>query len=102
MPTQSPRCNSFIRDGGDATPHHACPEAKGSNPTSGVTLLWVHNPFRGTLTTGKRHSKKRDALFPNKKLHTIRKMESGKTTEETSGCARVERVNKWHHFLIAT
>jgi len=29
-------------------------------------------------------------------------MESGKTSEETSGCAREERVNKWHNFMIAT
>jgi len=29
-------------------------------------------------------------------------MESGKTIEETSGCARVERANKWHNSMIAT
>jgi hypothetical protein len=27
-------------------PKHACPEAKRSNPTSGLTLLWARNPFR--------------------------------------------------------
>jgi hypothetical protein len=26
---------------------HACPEAKGSNPATGLTLLWARNPFRG-------------------------------------------------------
>jgi len=102
MKTKSQRYNSFIRNEGNTTPHHACPEAKGSNP-----YLWNYpavgsNPFRGTLTTGKRHSNKPDALFPNKKLHTIRKMESGRTSEETSGCARVEQVNKWHNSMIAT
>ena len=25
---------------------HAGPEAKGSNPTTGLTLLWARNPFR--------------------------------------------------------
>ena len=27
-------------------PKHARPEAKGSNPTNGLTLLWARNPFR--------------------------------------------------------
>ena len=26
---------------------HACPEAKGSNPTAGLILPWFRNPFRG-------------------------------------------------------
>jgi len=26
---------------------HACPEVKGSNPATGLILLWVRNPFRG-------------------------------------------------------
>ena len=25
------------------------PEAKGSNPTTGLTLLWASNPFRGNF-----------------------------------------------------
>ena len=25
------------------------PEAKGSNPTTGLTLLWARNPFRGNF-----------------------------------------------------
>jgi len=32
--------------GGYANPKHAIPEAKGSNPTTGLTLLSAHNPFR--------------------------------------------------------
>jgi len=28
---------------------HAGPEAKGSNPTTGLTLLWAHNPSRGNF-----------------------------------------------------
>ena len=28
---------------------HAGPEAKGSNPTTGLTLLWAHKPFRGNF-----------------------------------------------------
>ena len=27
-------------------PKHAGPEAKGSNPTTELTLLWARNPFR--------------------------------------------------------
>jgi len=39
--------NSLIRNGGNAIPKQAGPEAKGSNPTTGLTLLWARNPFRG-------------------------------------------------------
>jgi len=49
MMTESQRCNCFIRNGGNAIPKHAGPEAKGSNPTIGLTLLWVRNPFRGNF-----------------------------------------------------
>jgi len=33
----------------NAIPKHASPEAKGSNPTTGFTLLWARNPFRGNF-----------------------------------------------------
>jgi hypothetical protein len=45
--SESQHCNCFIRNAGNATPKHACPKATGSSPTAGLTLLWVHNPFRG-------------------------------------------------------
>ena len=35
--------------GGNAIPKHTGPEAKGSNPTAGLTLLWAHDPFRGNF-----------------------------------------------------
>ena len=34
----------FIRNGVYAVPKHACPEAKGRKPTTGLTLFWVRNP----------------------------------------------------------
>jgi len=40
---------TFTRNGGNATPKHAGPEAKGSNATAGLTLLWAPNPFRGNF-----------------------------------------------------
>jgi hypothetical protein len=46
MTTESQRYNCFIWDGGNAIPQHACPDAKGSNPTTGLALLWARNPFR--------------------------------------------------------
>ena len=46
MTTKPQRYNCFIRSGGNAIPKHAGPEAKGSNPTTGLTLLWARNPFR--------------------------------------------------------
>ena len=47
MTTKTQWCNCFIRNGGNAIPKHACPEANGSNPTTGLTLFWARNPFRG-------------------------------------------------------
>jgi len=71
--------NCFTRNGGSAIPKHVGPEAKGSNPTTGLTLLWAHNPFREILTIGKSHGQK----------------ESCQTFEETSGYVTPERINKW-------
>ena len=51
-PTQqssSQRCNYFTSNGGNAIPKHAGPEAKGSNPTTGLTLLWARNRLRGNF-----------------------------------------------------
>ena len=47
--TESQRYNCFTRNGGNVIPKHAGPEAKGSNPTAGLTLLWARNPFRGNF-----------------------------------------------------
>ena len=49
MTTESQRHNCFTRNGGNAIPKHVGPEAKGSNPTTGLTLLWARNPFRGNF-----------------------------------------------------
>ena len=49
----------------NAIPKHTGPEAEGSNPTTGLTLLWARNPFGGILTTGKSHGKKSDRFFLN-------------------------------------
>jgi len=38
-----------MRYGGNAIPKHAGPKAKGSNLTTGLTLLWDRNPFRGNF-----------------------------------------------------
>ena len=65
MTTESQRYNCFIRNGGNPIPKHAGPEAEGSNPTTGLTLLWARNPFGGILTTGKSHGKKPDRFSLN-------------------------------------
>jgi len=49
MTTELQRYNCLTRNGGNAIPKHAGPEAKGSNPTTGLTLLWACNPFRGSF-----------------------------------------------------
>ena len=56
--TESQRYNSFTRNGRNTIPKHTSAEAKGSNPTAGLTLLWARNSFREILTTGKSHGKK--------------------------------------------
>ena len=33
----------------NAIPKHTGPEAEGSNPTTGLTLLWARNPFGGNF-----------------------------------------------------
>jgi len=50
MTAKSQRYNCFTRNGGNAIPKHAGPEAKDSNPTTGLTLLWARNPFRGNFS----------------------------------------------------
>ena len=54
--------------GGNAIPKHDSPEAKGSNPTTGITLLWARNPFRGILTTGNSHGQKPDRFSLNNNM----------------------------------
>ena len=60
--TKSQRCNCFFRNGGNAIPKRACPEAKAAIlpldlPCSGiVTHCW------NILTTGKFHNYKPDRL----------------------------------------
>jgi hypothetical protein len=49
MTAQSQRYNCFTRNGGNAIPKHADPEAEGGNPTTGLTLLWARNPFGGNF-----------------------------------------------------
>jgi hypothetical protein len=41
--------NCFTKNGGNAFPKHGGTEAKGSNPTAGLTLLWARNPLRGNF-----------------------------------------------------
>jgi len=65
MTTESQRYNCFIKNGGNAIPKHAGPKAKGSNPTTGLTLLWARNHSGEILTTGKSHGKKPDRFSLN-------------------------------------
>ena len=44
--TEAQQFNFFIRNGGNAIPKHACPEAEISNPTTRFALLCDRNPFR--------------------------------------------------------
>jgi len=43
------RYNCFTRNGGNAILQHVGPEAKGSSPITGLTLLWDRNSIRGNF-----------------------------------------------------
>ena len=63
MTTESQRYDCFTRNGGNAIPKHAGSEAKGSNPTTGLILLWARNPFRGNFNHWKVSRKKAGQFF---------------------------------------
>jgi len=78
MTNESQRYNCFVGNGGNAIPKHADPEAKGNNPTTGLTCSGPVTHSGEILTTGTSH---------------------GKKYEETSGYVRPERVNKWLNLM---
>jgi len=63
MTTESQRYNCFTRNGGNAIPKHAGPEAKGSNPTTGLTPLWARNLFKGNFNHWQVSRKEAGQLF---------------------------------------
>jgi len=63
MTTELQQYNCFARKGGNAIPKHAGPEAKGSNPTTGLTLLWAQNPFRGNFNHRQVSEKEAGQIF---------------------------------------
>jgi hypothetical protein len=95
MATESQRYKCFTKNGGNAIPKPAGPVAKGSNPTTGLTLLWALNPFRGNFNNWQVSQK---VLFFLTLLPNWQK-ESWQTLEETSGYLRPEWVNKWPNFM---
>ena len=72
MTTESQRYKGFTRNGGNAIHKHAGPEAKGSNPTAGLTLLWAHNTFWGNFNhwqvSLKEAGQQQQLLIPNGKF----------------------------------
>jgi hypothetical protein len=42
---------------------HAGSEAKGSNPTTGLALLWARNPFRGNVNHWQVSQKEAGQIF---------------------------------------
>ena len=92
--TESQGYNCFTRNAGNAIPKHAGPEAKGSNPKTGRTMLWARTPFRGNFNHWQVSRKETGhTLFPNWQK------ESWQSFEETSGYVRPERVNKWPNSM---
>jgi len=82
MTTDSQWYNCFIRNRGNAVPKYACPKANGSNSTTGLTLLWDRNPFRGNCN-----------YWPISEEEAGRK-KPGERITEISRYVRPEWVNK--------
>jgi hypothetical protein len=95
MTTESQRYNGFIRNGGNAIPKHAGPEADGSNPTTGLTVLWARNQFGGKLNHWQVSWEEAGQIT----LFTDWQKESWETFGEISGYVRTERVNKWPNSM---
>jgi len=57
------RYNCFTRNGGNAILQHVGPEAKGSSPITGLTLLWVRNLFRGNVNNWQVSRKEAGHIF---------------------------------------
>ena len=95
MTSESQRYDCFTSNGGNAIPKHAGPKAKGSSPTTGLTLLWARNPLRGNFNHWQVSgvTQGNETLFPNWQK------ELWQTFEETSGYVRLERVNMWPNSM---
>jgi len=68
MTTKSQRYNCVTKNGENAIPKCAGPEAKGSNPTTGLSLLWARNPFRGNFNhwqVSQKEVRQNDTKKPN-------------------------------------
>jgi hypothetical protein len=78
MMTESQWYNCFTRNGGNAIPKHAGPEAEGTNPATGLTMLWAHKPFGGNFNHWQ-----------------VSRKEAG----QRLGYVRPERVNKWPNSM---
>jgi len=80
MTTESQWYNCFTRNGGNAIPKHAGPEANSNNLTTGLSLLWACNAFRGNFN-----------------YWQVSRKEAGQI--ETSEYVRPEQVNEWPNSM---
>jgi hypothetical protein len=53
-------------------PKHACPEVKGSNPTTGLTLLWTCIQFRGNSNYWEVSQDEARRIIPSLSLRIIK------------------------------
>jgi hypothetical protein len=79
----------FIFNNCSSVPKHAGPEAKGSSPTAGRTLLWDRNPFRGNLNHWQVSWNEAGQILCERRRNHGR----------PSGYVRPERVNKWPNSM---
>ena len=96
MTTKSWKYNCLIRNGGNAIPKHTCPEAKGSNPTTGCNSLWACNQFRGNSNNWK---VSRDEAGQNVSK-SIRVLMQQNVTNKSVVTAYTLTTGRWFFFVI--
>jgi hypothetical protein len=61
----------FHQEWKNCHPKHACPEAEGSIPTTGLNLLWALNPFRGNSNYWQVSQEETGRIISNRRLQFI-------------------------------
>jgi len=75
-------------------PKHAGPEAKGSNPTTGINLIWDRNPIRGHSNYWQFSLEEAERIIP-------KRQKTEETIRETYRRVIPEGNNKWPNCLLA-
>jgi len=87
----------FVINGGNAITYNACQRAKGSNPSTGLSLFWVRNIFRGN--SNQRHESQKQAIriFPKR----LTRQKDFRMCE-TGGSQKVAQLHDSYMMMMVT